>query len=206
MLPGSSEKRRPRKLGGAPGAAASSVLMMRIRSTPALFIAASTEARFFESNAVRSELVRVTPIAVSTASESLNASASLARSPRSLRTSTREPSGIAVMRSGRERTIAVKRTSADLHTRSMPCPRPPAAPITATLAGMSCNGDSNLESGMSDQGTVLSGVGFVRHLGLPCSGLPPWGVELGWIVHPFGATPRLPMLWGATECTRLRTT
>jgi hypothetical protein len=39
------------------------------------------------------------------------------------------------MRSGRDRTIAVKAMLSAIHTRRMPCPRPPAAPSTATCRG-----------------------------------------------------------------------
>src|SRR3954447_7021707 len=39
------------------------------------------------------------------------------------------------MRSGRERTMAVNPILSVLHTSRIPCPRPPAAPITATWWG-----------------------------------------------------------------------
>jgi hypothetical protein len=40
-----------------------------------------------------------------------------------------------VMRSGRERTIAVKPIPSALQTSRIACPRPPAAPTTATWWG-----------------------------------------------------------------------
>jgi hypothetical protein len=78
-----------------------------MRSMPAANIDSSIAAMFAESKAERSELVDVTPRAVITASAPVNASLRAARSARDVTITTREPHGTSVMRSGRERTMAV---------------------------------------------------------------------------------------------------
>lgn len=131
IFPGSHEKKRSAPLAGFPGSDARSVLMMTIRSTPALVIAASTVAMFVERRADGSPLVDVTPIAVRTASAPESASTRAPLSAREVTRATREPGGTSTIRSGRERTMAVNAMRSVRHTLSMLCPRPPAAPMTA---------------------------------------------------------------------------
>ncbi len=135
MLPGIHEKKRMSRLAGIPGNEESSVLIMMMRSTPAAVIDSLTVAMFVERSALRSCVVAVTPRAVSTASVPENAFARATPSARDSTTTTRDPLGTSVMRSGRERTMAVKSIPSVRHTLRMPCPRPPAAPITATRRG-----------------------------------------------------------------------
>jgi hypothetical protein len=132
MVPGNHEKKRMAWLADLPGAAARSVLITTIRSTPEAVIEASTVAILAESRAERSLLARVTPIAAMTVSAPENAAVSAARSARDATTTTRDLPGTSVTRSGRERTIAVKSMFSPRHTLRMPWPRPPAAPMTAT--------------------------------------------------------------------------
>jgi hypothetical protein len=120
VVPGIHEKKRNARLAGLPGMGASSVLITTIRSTPAANIDSSIVAMFAESKAERSELVDVSPRAVSTASAPVNASVRAGRSVRDVITATREPLGTSVMRSGRERTMAVNLMPSALHTLRMP--------------------------------------------------------------------------------------
>src|SRR4051794_22192090 len=90
---------------------------------------------FSESRAELSLLAAVTPIAAMTASTPENAAVRPARSASEETTTTRDLAGTPVMRSGRERTIAVNAMFSPRHTLRTPWPRPPAAPITATLRG-----------------------------------------------------------------------
>jgi hypothetical protein len=119
MVPGIQEKKRMSRLAGFPGDAVRSVLITRIRSTPAANIACSTVSIFSESAAERSRLVDVTPRAVRTASAPAKAAVRAARSAREVTTATREPGGT-VMRSGRDRTMAVKPIPSPRHTLRMP--------------------------------------------------------------------------------------
>jgi hypothetical protein len=96
------------------------VLITTIRPTPAANIDSSIAAMFAESKAERSELVDVSPRAVSTASAPVNASVRAGRSVRDVTTATREPLGTSVMRSGRERTMAVNLIPSALHALRMP--------------------------------------------------------------------------------------
>ncbi|MCE3273012.1 MAG: transporter related [Ramlibacter sp.] len=132
MVPGNREKKRMRRLAGLPGSEVSRVLTITIRSTPASAIACSTVSMFAESDAERSWLVGVTPSAVSTASAPAKAAARAGRSASEVTTATRDPGGTSVIRSGRDRTIAVKRIPSARQTSRMPWPNPPAAPTTAT--------------------------------------------------------------------------
>ena len=120
VVPGIHEKKRNARLAGLPGMDASSVLITTIRSTPAADIDSSIVAMFAESKAERSELVDVSPRAVSTASAPVNASVRAGRSVRDVITATREPLGTSVMRSGRERTMAVNLIPSALHALRMP--------------------------------------------------------------------------------------
>jgi hypothetical protein len=120
MVPGIQEKKRMRRLAGFPGDEVRSELITTIRSTAAANIACSTVSIFSESEAARSRLVDVTPRAVRTASAPAKAAVRVARSAREVTTATREPGGIIVMRSGRERTMAVKPIPSPRHTLRMP--------------------------------------------------------------------------------------
>jgi hypothetical protein len=119
-VPGIHEKKRITRLAGFPGEEASSVLITIMRSTPADDIDSSTVAMLAESRADRSQLVDLTPMAVSTTPAPENASARAARSARDVTTATREPSGTSVMRCGRERTMAVNPIPSARHTLRMP--------------------------------------------------------------------------------------
>ena len=132
MLPGIHEKKRISRLVGVPGNEVSSVLITMMRSTPAAIMDSFTVAMFAESSAERSRVAAVTPRAVSTASVPENASVRAAPSARDSTTTTRERPGTLVIRSGRERTMAVNSIPSARHTLRMPWPRPPAAPMTAT--------------------------------------------------------------------------
>jgi hypothetical protein len=132
MRPGIEQKNRRARVAGSPGSDASSVLMITMRSTPASRIARSTERRFSASKADRSRLVAVTPSAVTTASAPANAAVSDDESASDGTTATRESAGTSTIRSGRERTMAVKPMPCARHSARMPWPRPPAAPRTAT--------------------------------------------------------------------------
>jgi hypothetical protein len=77
-------------------------------------------AMFAESKAERSELVEVTPRAVSTASAPAKALVRAVRSVSDVITTTQQPFGTSVMRSGRERTMAVNGIPSALHTLRMP--------------------------------------------------------------------------------------
>jgi hypothetical protein len=78
-VPGIHEKKRITRLAGFPGGEAISVLIIMMRSTPAADIDSSTVAMFAESRAERSQLVDLTPRAVSTAPAPENASVRAAR-------------------------------------------------------------------------------------------------------------------------------
>jgi hypothetical protein len=142
ILPGSNEKNLIVRLAGLPGFAARSVLMMTMRSTCEASIVSSTVAMFADSSAERSWLVDVTPSAVSTASAPENAFLRSVQSVKDGTTAMREPPGTFAMRSGRERTMAVNPIPSVLHTSRIPCPKPPAAPITATWWGSGRIGSS----------------------------------------------------------------
>lgn len=142
MLPGIHEKKRISRLAGCPGNEFKSVLIMIMRSTPAVIIDSFTVAIFAESSARRLFVVAVTPRAVSTAFVPENASVRAARSAKDSTTTTRDPWGTSAMRSGRERTMAVNAILSARHTLRMPWPRPPAAPMTATWRGSSGEGET----------------------------------------------------------------
>jgi len=120
VVPGIHMKKRMIRLAGCPGSEVSNVLIMTMRSTPAANIDSSTAAMFVESKAERSWVVAVTPIAVRTASAPANASMRAGRLSRDSTTTTRDPSGRSAMRSGRERTMAVKFIPAARHTPRIP--------------------------------------------------------------------------------------
>jgi hypothetical protein len=106
MLPGIHEKKRKSRLAGIPGDEASSVLIIKIRSTFAATMDSLTVAMLAKSNAAQSNVVAVTPKAVCTASAPENASARAAPSARDSTTTTRKRRGTSVMRSGRSRKFA----------------------------------------------------------------------------------------------------
>jgi hypothetical protein len=120
MLPGIHEKKRMSRLAGLPGNDVRRVLITTIRSTPAPDIACSTVSMFAESRAERSWLVAVTPSAVRTASAPARAVVRAERSASEVTTATREPGGTFLIRSGRERTMAVKPIPSSRQTVRMP--------------------------------------------------------------------------------------
>jgi hypothetical protein len=109
-----------RKLAGWPGNEVRRVLITTMRSTPTSDIACSTVSMFAESEAERSWLVAVTPSAVRTASAPARAAFRAERSASEVTTVTREPGGTLVIRSGRERTMAVKPIPSSRHTDRIP--------------------------------------------------------------------------------------
>jgi len=117
---GNHEKKRMARLAALPGAETRSVLITKIRSQPAAVIEASTVGMLAESRAERSLLADVTPIAAMTVSASENASVRAAQSAREVTTTTRDLPSTPVMRSGRERTIAVNAMFSARHTLRMP--------------------------------------------------------------------------------------
>jgi hypothetical protein len=120
MVPGIHEKNRMGSLAGLPGNGVRRVLITTIRSTPASDSACSTVSMFAESKAEGSWLVAVTPSAVRTASAPAKAAVSAGRSASEVTTATREPDGTFVIRSGLDRTMAVKPIPSSRHTARMP--------------------------------------------------------------------------------------
>ena len=120
IVPGIQEKKRMARLAGCPGSEVSNVLIMRIRSTPAVNIDSSIATMFADSSAEISLVAAVTPSAVRTASAPEKASTRAGRSAKDSTTATRDPLGMSVIRSGRERTMAVKLIPASRHALSIP--------------------------------------------------------------------------------------